>query len=278
MRSSSVGMTKLATVACLATLATTTALPALAADLLVDPPVIEAPEVPVKSGGWYLRGDIGYGFRSMRDNPMYSVGGTGTELTFTSGEVEDSMELSLGIGYQVNDYLRVDATAGYVFENEFNGSTASGDPCAAGYTAGTTCVSTDSSSYTAFKLMANAYVDLGNFSGFTPYVGAGIGGWHVKYDDLTNAARCVNGAAACQPTDVGFTDVHDGASSWRFAWALHAGFSYSLTHALALDVGYSYNRVEGGAMFDWLDGSGTQGYDKGFSDHTIRAGLRYQLW
>ncbi|MEL6948147.1 MAG: hypothetical protein AAFO73_11000, partial [Pseudomonadota bacterium] len=37
---------------------------ASAADLLVDPPVIEAPEVKTTSG-WYLRGDISYDMSSM---------------------------------------------------------------------------------------------------------------------------------------------------------------------------------------------------------------------
>ena len=67
-------------------------------------------------------------------------------------------------------------------------------------------------------------------------------------------------------------------SSWRFAWALHTGFSYDIAHNTKLDIGYSFNRIEGGGMWQWANVGGTQGYDGGFDTHTIRAGLRYQIW
>ena len=57
-----------------------------------------------------------------------------------------------------------------------------------------------------------------------------------------------------------------------------AGFSYDLTYNTKLDLGYTYSRIEGGDMFQWLDRSGTQGYDTGFDSHVVRAGLRYQIW
>ena len=255
-----------------------------AADLLMDPPVIEAPEVITKAaGGWYLRGDITYDFHST-DNPMYST--SGTEVTFTSASVEDSFDLGLGIGYQVHENFRVDLTGDYVFESGFRGSTAGFCDAAAIAAGELNCVSTDSSSFTAFKLLANAYVDFGNFSGFTPYLGAGIGGAHVSWDSLTNTATCTQITVAC-PTTGGYTGAaasstgtftHAGVDSWRFAWALHAGFSYDVTHNTKIDLGYTYSRIEGGDMFQWLDGSGTQGYDKGIDSHVFRAGIRYQIW
>jgi opacity protein-like surface antigen len=51
-----------------------------------------------------------------------------------------------------------------------------------------TCTSTDLSSLTAWTLMANAYVDLGTYGYFTPYVGGGIGGTYVKWKDLSNTS------------------------------------------------------------------------------------------
>ncbi|MEM8750579.1 MAG: outer membrane beta-barrel protein [Pseudomonadota bacterium] len=275
-----------------AALAAGIALPGVAnaADLLMDPPVVEAPEIITKSGGWYIRGDISYDFRST-GNPTYNLPGNGGVTSFTSGSVDDSFNIGIGIGYQVNDYFRADLTGEYIFESDFRGSTAGicPDPDAGDGLPGAPCVSSDSSSYTTFKLLANAYFDLGHYNGFSPYVGAGIGGAHIDWDGLTNVANCTTtaGSSACPGVPEGYTatatgstrtDQHGGADSWRFAWALHAGFAYAITEKTKIDFGYTYSRIEDGAMFSWLDGSGTQGYDDGFEDHTLRIGLRYQIW
>ena len=299
----------LASVAAVAALVATA--PAQAADLLVDPPVVEVPEVHPAPGGWYLRGDIGYSFREYRDNGMFAVGGpnrfdtlsaidangfrTGSAgygvgyRSFDSVSIDESFEIRGGLGYKVNDYLRVDGTVAYAFDADFSGSTG-GDCSGPTYTAatlatfnpaGARCSSTDTDTLSRLTVMANAYVDLGNFSGFTPYVGAGIGGAHVSYSGLTNTVNCPDGVAGCTPVPVS----HGGEDSWRFAWALHAGASYELTKQLALDFGYSYTRIEGGPQFS-IDANsqangamtGAQGFDKGFEEHTIRAGLRYHLW
>src|SRR6185295_8630021 len=108
-------------------------------------------------------------------------------------------------------------TADYLFDSDFDGSTT-------GFCAGVVCSSNDHSSYSGWLLLANAYADIGTWYGFTPYVGAGIGGAHVKWDDLAN-------------TIDGVTTTHGGAENWRFAWALMAGTSYCLTNELKLDGG-----------------------------------------
>ena len=254
-----------------------------AADLLVDPPVIEAPEVK-SAGGWYLRGDITYDTYEM-DNPNFSVPG-GTQVSFASADTDDAFDIGFGVGYQFNEYFRADLTGEYVFSSDFTGSTTGFCDAAAEAAGELNCASVDTSSFTAFKVMANAYVDLGKFNGITPYVGAGIGGAYITWDSLTNAGTCTQITVAC-PTGTGytgdatsstFTDVHSGESSWRFAWALHAGASYDISHNTKLDFGYTYSRIEGGDMFQWLDGSGTQGHDEGFDSHVFRAGIRYQIW
>ena len=283
-------------IASAAALAIVSGMPAQAADLLIDPPVIEVPEVPVSSGGWYLRGDIGYAFTQTDGEPMFfrSDAGFGYE-SFTSSEVEDHLRMGIGLGYKVNDYLRVDGTVSYSFDSDFSGSTSGS--CAGGgfsydatFVAGTfdpaaaNCTSSDVDSLTKLGIMANAYIDLGTFSGFTPYVGGGLGGSYVSYDGLSNTIDCPAGlptGVSCVPT----TFSHGGEKSWRFAWALHAGFSYEVSKQLALDFGYTYSRIEGGAQFAFDAGSqsarlmpGAQGFDKGFEEHILRAGIRYHLW
>src|SRR5690606_13395425 len=77
---------------------------------------------------------------------------------------------SIGFGYHFTDYLRADLNLGYIPGNE-----ASLDYAAVGTTA------SGSLSNRAWYGMANTYVDLGTYAGFTPYIGAGLGVYRNKY-------------------------------------------------------------------------------------------------
>lgn len=235
---------------------------AFAADFY-EPPVIEAPppqiiEKEVSHGGWYIRGDVDYHWSKLRGTEYITYGcctpDPGSD-SFDTTDLKGAMSLGAGVGYKMSKYFRADLTADYWFKSDFRGSTS-------GTCGGVPCVSTDASSYSALLLLANAYVDLGSYHGVTPYVGAGLGGAYVKWDDLEN-------------TIGGTTDVHGGASGWRFAWAVMAGASYCLTSNLELDAGYRYSRIEGGRMFEESGIGVGPGFDKGISTHEARAGLRY---
>lgn len=256
---------------------------AQAADILLDPPVYEVPEVaPVSRGGWYLRGDITYDFRNSEGGTYYPA----AEM-FTDVEMENSWDVGVGVGYQVNDYFRVDATAEYVFGSEWTGNSWDTTNICAGLTAtgggsvtaGTepgTCESNDSANVSTLKIMANAYWDIANFAGFTPYVGAGIGGAYVMYDDFKQVQ---NGTLTCCVTTFSDQTIeHEGINSWRFAYALHAGMSYDISSSWKLDVGYSYTDISGGPMAEYINKEKPQAYDDGFTDHVVRAGVRYQIW
>ena len=272
---------------------------AQAADLLPPPPVVEAPEVVVKKSGWYLRGDISYDFQDLRGAhfPLANVS--------YHPEVDDSFNVGLGIGYQITDNFRVDLTGEYVFNAGLDFTTGGVGVCSgATYTPGSydpntaRCESDEHSEVSKFKLLGNAYYDIGHFGGFTPYVGAGIGGAYVRYDDLNTTERCTVtvtvilpgetcGYGHPAPTTVNVeqttTDERQdfkGESEWRFAWALHAGGAYSISDHLKLDLGYTFSRIEGGKAFtlNTPNSSPVGIYDKGFNDHTVRAGLRYHLW
>jgi len=236
------------------------AVPAFAADL-AEPPVEEAPVAPayepVDYGGWYIRGDLGYRDSSFRGADYVLYGEPGTLGHFDFGKLKGSFSAGGGVGYQVTRNFRVDLTGDYWAKTKFHGQTSgfcgNGQPC----------VSNDTSSYTAFLLLANAYVDLGTWHGITPYVGAGIGGANLKWANLVN-------------NDDDGTFEHRGHSSWRFAYALMAGASYCLTDRTKLDVGYRYSHLNGGNMFGYNAGGGP-GFDKGIDSHEVRAGLRYQF-
>lgn len=256
---------------------------AQAADLL-PPPVEEfPPEVVVSHGaasGWYIRGDIGYA--SMKVDEVNYFQGAAFTGSFEEHDLDSTWSIQGGIGYQVTDYMRIDATLKYFGSSDFNGSSEPGPTatCTGGF--GAFCSYNDDAELESMTLlMANAYVDLGTFKGFTPYVGAGIGGAHVSWGDLLNDQTCVGSAndPACSALDFN----HAGESEWRFAWAVHAGASYDVTCRTKIDAGYTYTRVEGGAMFgDGIPvgggaGVGGYGFDGGIDVHEGRVGLRYAL-
>ncbi|UIJ70815.1 outer membrane protein [Aurantimonas sp. HBX-1] len=227
---------------------------AAAADML--PPIYDAPlyenvpeVVPVEIGnGWYLRGDVSYDFDSDLD-----VGGDDSaELG-----LDDGYGFGAGFGYRFTDFFRGDLTARY--------SKADLDFADTPFAA---VLDGDASSW---ELMANAYVDLGTFVGFTPYVGGGVGAVRTEYD-----LNCSFGGFDCGTLfDASETD----GSDWRFAYALMAGVAYNISDNLALDVGYRFLDVDGGEFYG-LSGDGIDYAleDDGYQRHTIQAGVRYSLW
>jgi opacity protein-like surface antigen len=262
--------------------------PALAADY--EPPIISAPDqfVPVEVGtGWYLRGDVGYAFsRSMGDvnfRTFDAASGTYAHGTFDDTDLDAGMSYGIGFGYTFNQWLRSDITLDG-FKADVDGSRSTSAPCSADPgLAGTTCRTTGATSVSTLSLMANGYVDLGTYSGFTPYVGAGAGVSRVEWDDVTESTYCEDGTSACTAALLGKTN-HSGKTNYRFTYALMAGLAYDISPNLKLDVGYKYTHVAGDDMFGWDTGSstagatGAQGKDDGFSSQEVRIGLRYELW
>lgn len=252
-----------------------------AADIIPAPQDDYVPEVMPHPtvGGWYIRGDIGYAHGDV-EGVTYFQGPFPTG-EFEQHDLDSSWFIQGGIGYQVTDYFRVDATLKYFGSADFDGDSApAGSGCAGGY--GFFCDYDDNTELESVTmLMANAYVDLGTFSGFTPYVGAGIGGAHVEWGTLFNDQTCTGSADDVTCSGLDFT--HAGESSWRFAWAIHAGASYDLSCRTKIDAGYTFTRIEGGPMFgDGVDslgvgGNGGYGWDDGIDIHSGQIGLRYAL-
>jgi hypothetical protein len=77
--------------------------------------------------------------------------------------------------------------------------------------------------------LANFYVDLFTWCGFTPFVGAGIG----------TAANTLAGFS-----DVGIptggAGIGPAVTDWDLAWAIHAGFSYRINENLKLELAYRF--------------------------------------
>lgn len=209
-------------------------------------------------GGWYIRGDLDYHLTGWRGANYITYGPPAGTNAFTTGSIANSWSIGGGVGYKATKHFRVDGTIDYMLRSSFTGSTS-------GTCGGAPCTSTDTSTYSALLMLANAYADLGTYNGVTPYIGAGIGGAHVSWGTLAN-------------TIGGVTTNHTGAATWRFAYAAMVGASVCLTNNLDLDVGYRFSRIEGGRMFEIDAGGGAgPGFDNGFDIHEVRAGLRYKL-
>src|SRR5690606_27970330 len=148
-----------------------------------QPEVIEAPvqETVIETGGWYLRGDMGWSYNKRRGASFYQ-GSNDTYRSFDSTRLKSGFTIGGGVGYQINDHFRTDVTLDYMFKSKFHGSTKG----ICGFDNNLSCTSRDVASLTALSLLANAYVDIGHYGAFTPYVGAGIGGTYVKWKDLVN--------------------------------------------------------------------------------------------
>lgn len=234
-----------------------------------------APEIrPVEIGtGWYLRGDVGYEFERDYDGAVtFTAPGATASAPFDTLRIGDTFTGGGGIGYRFTEYFRGDLTARYG-RHDVSGSLTSlpGDLCAAGFV----CDASASGDARTWELMANAYVDLGTFAGFTPYVGGGIGAVKVDYSDF-DTTLCATGFGDTDCASASF----DGSDSWRFAYQLSAGMAYNINHSLALDVGYRYLNVEGDSIGSASIASGASvgGIDDGYDRHTITAGVRYSLW
>ena len=268
---------------------------AYAADMDIIPAPVEDAYVPVEIGsGWYIRGDISYDFstnaagsyRTYGDvdpDPLVTAYAYGTSA-YDNFEFENGYDLSVGVGYQFNSFLRGDVTAGR-WKRNVNGSDLDGVPCGDPllFPTAVSCRSTDTTSVTAYEVMANAYADLGTFVGITPYIGAGLGVTNLRFGGLSNTSECLDASGNVVP-GCGYTASHPGEDSYRLTWALMAGASYDLSKNLKLDLGYRFSRIEGGDMFGFdagtaaLGATGVQGSHDAFNSHQIKAGVRYSIW
>ncbi|NWG26551.1 MAG: porin family protein [Pseudorhodoplanes sp.] len=216
--------------------------------LAADYPMPQMQQAPVMvqefTSGWYLRGDVGYRLNDFNEATAES----GPAITGSSLQ-DNSYVFGGGFGYK-NAWFRADFTADWATRLEFNGNTA-------------TIPSAYQTKIDAVTLLFNMYVDLGTWSGFTPYVGGGIGASWLKTAD-TEFRYLPN------------TDYLPEKETWNLAWAATGGIAYYLTPMLLLDINYRYLHLGNAKTYqDDLDNFITV---KGMNAHEIRVGLRYNLY
>ncbi len=234
------------------------AIPAHAADL-VEAPVVEVQQF----GGWYLRGDIGMSNQRLDKLDYFDFANAEQHGFLDKGDFDSGITGQIGIGYQFNDWLRADVTGQYRGKTEFSALDFYSNPSLGQY--GTNQYHAKKSEW---LFLANAYADLGTFSGITPYLGAGIGASRNTISNFTDDNVLNNGGGYAS----------DG-SKWNLAWALHAGVGIKATDRMTIDLGYSYvdlGDAKTGTFYN-LNGS-TRNQAVTFKDitsHDFKVGVRY---
>jgi opacity protein-like surface antigen len=206
-----------------------TAAAAQAADLAPIPPPIQPVPIIQEFSGWYLRGNIGMtnqNVKSLKLEPLPAA--FANDIITTPFLGFDSSPLAgLGVGYQINNWLRVDGTAEYRSKAHFHGQQVDSS-------GGITLPDDYTASKSEWLFLANAYVDLGTWWCITPFIGAGIGASRNTISNFMDAGATQSGATILSTT------YFDNASKWNFAWALYAGLAYQVTPAFNVEFTYRY--------------------------------------
>jgi opacity protein-like surface antigen len=114
--------------------------------------------------------------------------------------------------------------------------------------------------------LANAYVDLGTWNCFTPFVGIGAGAARNTLSDFSDV----------NPSLAGY-GLGRNPSEWHFAYALHAGIAYNVTKSFKIELAYRY--LNYGSVTDTVDCANTCNPDSykfgSLSSHDIKLGFRW---
>ncbi len=119
----------------------------------------------------------------------------------------------------------------------------------------------------SYALMFNAFYDMGNFGGFVPYVGAGVGAAYHMVDEVsfTGNPNLINRI--------------EGDKTLSFAWAAMAGVGYQISDRAIIDLGYRYIDM-GDAESGRVDSAGFVNPAVKIHDiaaHEFKVGLRYHF-
>ena len=259
------------------------------------------------AGPCYFRGDVGYSWSNdptitwpvNNDNTTVDFSATGPDgsggtfgptnpkVTKTSTFVTDKVanasmentwlaEAGIGCGWGGSRGVRIEAMLGFRGNRKIDGepgtyqNTTTVIPAAGPPPAPTPPVDVVDPLHTSLKtytFMLNAYKDLGNFGGFTPYVGAGVG---VAYHQLDDISFTGNYALVNR--------IH-GDNDLALAWSLMAGVGYQISDRAVLDIGYRYIDL-GKISSQRSDTGGFVNPAVHFDDltaHEVKVGIRYSF-
>jgi opacity protein-like surface antigen len=242
--------------------------PAMGADLLPPPPPPPLAPEPIEVGsGWYLRADF---TESYYDRPKDAT------LVDPAAPINPLLNLRLsheggyggGVGYKINEWLRVDATIDQRLRSRFS-AYSSGSNFETGY-------NLEAGQLDVLTGLVTVYADLGTWWGLTPYIGGGVGlaekTFRRGYTQTTCIVEfCDEGAGTGARDPVKRPD----RSVTSLAWALTGGVSYAIGAGFSLDASYRY--VNLGRAKTGLDDFGFDTRLKDITANEVRVGLRYMF-
>jgi opacity protein-like surface antigen len=213
---------------------------------------------PSLAGPCYARGDIGY---SWNTNPSARYVGNGADPDARHEQIDGGMLTEVGLGCSSGSRgLRADLTLGFRSNRDFKGDIDIVPP------GGGSIDPPVKTSIDTYTVMFNAYYDLGQYRGFVPYVGAGVGlalhdMGYVTFDDPLSP------------------NPQHGDTKADLAWSLMAGVGYQISANTILDVGYRYINM-GSAQSSQGDVAQYMNPKLVVSDiaaHEFKVGLRYHF-
>jgi opacity protein-like surface antigen len=258
--------------------------PAASADFGQPFPGLAAPapheDMVEFASNWYVRGDLAYAQETFPNIAPFTFGSSPSVLNTYSADI--------GGGYKVNDWFRTDLILDYRAQIHAIGSAATPcftnvtNPPPSGNPVGATCIDHSDNEIHRWDLLANGYLDLGTWDGFTPYIGAGAGVTWARIqqsDNFTlNGLPC--GAGCGFITNGGkvatFADFDSSQSSnhYEFAWAVMAGVAIAIADHTQLDVGYRF--LDLGTITGISSATGASVTQR-VRANEVRAGLRYMI-
>jgi len=205
---------------------------AMAADLIVDTPMDPIPVA--EAGDWYVSLFGGGVWMPTVEADYYGY-------DYVS-DPDFGYALGITVGTKVFDYLRI--------EGELSGTINSIDEVYSEFEDDTYDID---GSISSVYLLGNAWFDLDTGSGFTPYIGGGIGAAYVN-------------------VDLDFSDNLDG---YAFAYQLGAGVKVDVADNVALDLGYRYKAIPDITVTEV--GEDDDELDLDLSSHVVQAGLTFKF-
>ncbi len=189
---------------------------ARAADLPPAPSLPQAGSSSEDFSGWYLRGDLGAGFEAApalnaAANPIASIvpGGVlspyGT-ASFRDTTLSPSGTIDAGVGYVLNPWLRMDGTLEYRFGARLRSSLAVVDPAPLGGGGPFSAADGLRAGFSSIVALLNGYVDLGNYWGVTPFLGAGVGVADNALSGVSDQGLAISGAGPAIPVGGVFSE------------------------------------------------------------------------
>jgi opacity protein-like surface antigen len=217
---------------------------AQAADL-PPAPRLPAPTV-AEFSGWYLRGDVGIGIASAPDlenlpDPI-ATGVSSGFLSTSASQAFNNTTLSpfgmidFGVGYQFNNWFRVDGTLEYRGGANLQSLYTLTDPASPYFGGPLQYADFYRVNVSSFIGLFNGYVNVGNFWGVSPFIGAGVGFANNNLSGFTDQGLGYSVSGSLGPSGGYFGN----GSKTSFAWALMAGLDFNITPNLKLEFGYRY--------------------------------------